>query len=87
MLSPDEVRVGTVAPHRLLATHCVAPGRRPERASAEAEGARLAWGVIRARLPGRAPFAPAHGQAGARGFVDGQIREVSAVRACLMGER
>ena len=61
------------------ATHCVAPVRRPERASAEAEGRRAelsvgnprapAWaGASKTRLPG----------AGARGFVDGQIRAVNA---------
>ena len=62
------------------ATHCVAPVRRLERASAEAEGG-AAWTVaivIRARLPGGRGIAPAKGQAGARGFVDGQIREVNA---------
>ena len=36
--------------------------------------------VIRARLPGGRGIAPAKGQAGARGFVDGQIREVNAGR-------
>ncbi len=57
------------------------PGRSAERASAEAKGfsARPAL-AIRARVPGLALFAPAHGRAGAREFVDGQIRGVRAAR-------
>jgi hypothetical protein len=66
------------------------PGRSPERVSAQAKwfSARPTL-AIRARLPGLALFAPAPGRAGAREFVDGQIREVRAAmsRADRIGGR
>ncbi len=67
------------------ARHCLAPVCRLERASAEAEGGAAGTGGLqsaRACLGWRG-IAPAKGQAGARGFVDGHIREGNAASGRL----
>ena len=83
--SPSKVRLGNGStteeprPEPAKATHCVAPVRRPERASAEAEGGRASPSVCNPRAPAwQVRLRACRGQAGARGFVDGQIREVNA---------
>jgi hypothetical protein len=62
------------------------PGRSPERVSAQVKGfSACPTLAIRARMPGRARIAPAPGRAGAREFVDGQIREVRAAMSRANG--